>query len=206
MILTGNEILSISPEFLNEMTLSFGKLLVGSASNTLSSVIFNKDQMSYCLAPVESVGIGIIRVAQNAGSLKSNKLNQTESLLVSASVDAKGAVIDAYGGVQAISTCPIYCGVPPMLGGDLSQISYAEITSGVGGLGENTVIKLGAVYFSNKVVMAIMSQRDCQGVKAYLVVYPNGYQGLAICGVNGDNIPQVGIGQLIAYSNVNVTV
>ena len=128
--------------------------------------------------------------------------------MVAVSVDTKGVIIGSNGGIAPLSTCPREnCPSPPQILRTSNTINKIEIGK-VNDLRlpkeDNPLIKLGGIYFSRSAIMFILAQSSCEGIMAFIVNYPNNFHGLAICGVNSNGNPQIGSGQLIAYSNINI--
>lgn len=201
MNLTGNEILRISTEFLDEMTANYIKQVVG-MPNALKSVIFNSIQINRSMT-WDAVGIGFVRVPNSPRTSILTQYQESESLLIAVSIGINGTIITSNDGIMPISTCPHHCSIPPQAN-DVVTISSDDIAAGRNALLDDNPIKLRGLYFSRKVIMEILSQDKCQGITVFVVEYPNSFTGLAICGKDVNNDPQVGNGQLIAYSNINI--
>ena len=211
MNLTGNELLKVYPDFFKELKGNYEKTVTNRAE-ALKSCIFSSAQIKHCLIK-QAVGVGFVRVKRGILKTTTTVEVDTESLLVIVSIDEKRNVIAINGGISAYSTCPKEnCSTLTDLrtDSDLKDKSLEPIEMDVIRTAHNAVetdlIKLGSLYFSDKAIMSILGQPDCKGIKALLVEQPNRFQGLAICGIDEDSKPLVNNGQIIAYSDIIVTI
>jgi hypothetical protein len=209
MKVTGNEILSISAEYLNEMRKNYLNI-ANLPSSALISVTFTTAQINQCLIP-DAKGVGFIRLSvpeANPTWLRSTALN-TDSFLVGVSVDGNVSVIDPNGGVVPFSTCP-YEDCPPeptfaikILSEEVIKLDHETITN-LTVKTQNTVEKFVSVYFSRKAIMTILGQNGCKGIMALMISDPKGYQTTAICGIDIEANYQIGNDNLIAFSDIYI--
>ncbi len=180
MDLTGNEVLSISTVYFEELVNNFKNAKQQSVFNSLESAIFLKDQIQFCQTPEDTVGVCFVPLSKTPDiSLFQNGIN---NLLVCASVDGNGNPLPSNGGVYPFSVCPpTNCNIIQINEETgVNDIPFDDITNH-----KLVDSPFEGIYFSNHVINTIFNQKNCVGISVMIVQSPDGSFRLAICGVGG---------------------